>query len=114
MATPAQISANKVNAKKGGRPVGAKANHTIEAETSRALLVRMFEERRTPIFNALLEKAELGDLGAVKELHDRVWGRAAQSLEVTGKDGSSLIPKSDIDIQKVASEVAVHLKSLKT
>ncbi len=74
----------------------------------------MFEEKRTPIFNALIDRAERGEFNAIRELLDRMWGRAPQSLEVTGKDGSQLIPKSEIDVSKIAAEVALQLKSLKT
>ncbi len=111
MATPAQIAANRANAKK---KVHKKASHTLEAISARALLIRMFEERKEGIFLALLEKAGSGDLGAIRELHDRVWGRAAQFMELTGKDGTQLIPKSDIDIQKIAAQVAAQLKEKKT
>ncbi len=114
MATPAQIAANRENAKKAGRKKGIKANHTIEAISAKALLIRMFEEKKQPIFEALINKAADGDLGAIKELADRVWGRASQSVELTGKDGAQLIPKSDVDIQAIATEVAARLKEKKT
>ncbi len=109
-----KAEASKENGKKGGRPMGSKASHTLEALSARALLIKMFEEKREPIFRKLLEKAAEGDLGAVRELHDRVWGRAAQFMELTGKDGTQLIPKSDIDIQKIAADVAAKLKETKT
>ena len=39
----------------------------------------------------LLEKAQTGDIGAIKELLDRVFGKAAQSMQVSGDGGGALI-----------------------
>ena len=76
------------NGKKGGRPKGAKATHTLTAEQGKALLVKMYMERITPINNALLAKAESGDIQAIKELHDRVYNKAAQPI--TGANNGAI------------------------
>lgn len=70
---------------KGGRPKGSKAAHTITAEAGKALLIKMYLENIVPINEALLKKAREGDMQAIKELHDRVYNKAAQPL--TGGGG---------------------------
>jgi hypothetical protein len=50
----------------------------------------------------LIEKAEQGDMQAIKELGDRIDGKARQQIEATGADGEALIPSS-ISIRFVES-----------
>jgi len=66
-----------------GRPKGAVAKSTLEALESKKLLVEMFHKNAKPIFNVLIEKAMEGDMQAVRELLDRVYGKAQQSMDVT-------------------------------
>jgi hypothetical protein len=73
------------NGKKGGRP---KAAHTISAEAGKALLISMYLERIKPINEALLSKAEQGDIQAIRELHDRVYNKATQP--VSGENGGPI------------------------
>ena len=73
---------------KGGRPKGSLASHTLEVQTGKALLIQMYLENIRPINEALLKKAREGDMQAIKELHDRVYGRAPQPL--TGLDGGPI------------------------
>lgn len=80
--------ASQQNGRKGGRPKGAKATHTIEAERGKAELVRMYLENVRPINQALIDKAKAGDIAAIKELHDRVHGKALQAI--TGPDGGPI------------------------
>lgn len=75
----------RINGRKGGRP---KAAHTIQAEQGKALLVKMYLENIRPINQALIDKALTGDIQAIKELHDRVYHKAAQPL--TGLDGGAI------------------------
>lgn len=86
MSAPAHIA--RENGKKGGRPKGSKASHTLEAEAAKAELVRMYIENIKPINQALIDKALTGDIQAIKELHDRVYGKAPQAI--TGPDGKDL------------------------
>lgn len=71
----------RANGKKGGRPKGSKASHTLQAERGKQELVRMYLENVRPINQALIDKALLGDIQAIKELHDRVYGRSVQPIE---------------------------------
>ena len=69
------------NGKKGGRP---KAAHTLAAETAKAKLIEMYVANIVPINQALIDKALSGDVSAIRELHDRVYGKASQPVEHSG------------------------------
>jgi hypothetical protein len=83
MAAPAHIA--RENGRKGGRPVGSKATHTIQAEAGKAALIATYLANINPINQALVNKAKEGDIQAIRELHDRVYGRAMQAIEHSGK-----------------------------
>lgn len=72
------------NGKKGGRPLGSKAAHTMEAEEAKKHLIQAYIQNIEPINRALIKKAKTGDLAAIREIHDRVYGKAPQALEVKG------------------------------
>jgi len=74
--------ASRFNGKKGGRPVGSKATHTIQAEQGKAALIKAYLDNIKPINDALVEKAKTGDIQAIKELHDRVYGKAPQDMNI--------------------------------
>lgn len=76
--TPEQA---RINGLKGGRP---KAAHTIQAEEGKKALIKAYLDNIVPINEALVNKAKSGDIQAIKELHDRVHGRAAQDVKVSG------------------------------
>lgn len=63
-----------------GKPKGYKAPHTLEAQEAKKKLIEMFRERKEPIFKALLDKAEDGDVTAIKEVFDRAWGKVTQPI----------------------------------
>lgn len=68
---------------KGGYRPGAgrpKAQHTIAKEKAKAALIEHFLKEQKPIFAALIKKAKKGDLQAIRELFERVWGRENQPL----------------------------------
>jgi hypothetical protein len=74
---------------KGGYRLGAgrpKAQHTIEAEAAKAHLVELFVAEKDAIFKALISKAKKGDVPALKELFERVWGKPVQPI---GNDESN-------------------------
>lgn len=68
-----------------GRPKGSKANHTLLAERGKAALIKAYLDNVIPINQALVDKAKGGDIQAIRELHDRVWGRAPQDVQVSGE-----------------------------
>lgn len=63
-----------------GRKFGSKATHTVQAEAAKKQLVSMFVVQKEPIFKALIGKALTGDVPALKELFERVWGKESQPL----------------------------------
>lgn len=71
-----------------GRKKGSKATHTLEAEKAKEELIREYIKNIKPINEALIEKAKAGDIQAIKELHDRVYGRPNQSI--SGPNGGPI------------------------
>lgn len=49
-------------------------------EMARKKLIAAYVKNIKPINNALLKKAKSGDIAAIKELHDRVYGKSAQPI----------------------------------
>ncbi len=71
-----------------GRKKGSKASHTLEAEQIKKLYIEQAREFALPILIALVKKARKGDVPAIKEFNDRVFGKAPQAL--TGAGGGDL------------------------
>ncbi len=69
------------NGKKGGRPKGAVATHTLEAAVIREDLIRKTIARKGLINDALLDKAQEGDIPAIREVFDRTLGRVPSGEE---------------------------------
>lgn len=64
------------------------------------MLAEMLISKIRPIAQALIARAEAGDVVAAKELFDRAWGKSVQSTEISGKDGKPaivIIPSSLYD-----------------
>lgn len=73
---------------KGGRPKGLNA---INAEAGKAVLIKAYLDNIVPINQALVNKALTGDIQAIKELHDRVYGKSPQPLEHSGEMVSKIV-----------------------
>ena len=65
-------------------------NNRLWAETLRRAVIQSDAERLRMIAEALLDKAASGDVSAIKELGDRLDGKAVATTELTGLDGSNL------------------------
>lgn len=76
-----------INGRKGGRKKG---EATILREKAKDYLARRVEEEIEPIADKLIEKAQTGDVPAIKELFDRAWGKSKESMDVTS--GGNVIP----------------------
>jgi hypothetical protein len=76
---------SRENGKKGGRKKGLAS---IKAEEARSLLAQMVADEIEPLGRILIEKAKGGDVGAMKELFDRAFGKAPQAI--TGPNGGEL------------------------
>lgn len=66
------------------------------SDALRKALLQSDGARLRRIAEALLKKAEEGDIAALKELGDRVEGRVIQQIEQSGKDGAPLMPTTVI------------------
>ena len=78
---------------KVGAPVGntnSSKNNRIWANTIRKLAIQEDYKRIHVIAEKLFEKAAEGDLGAMKEVGDRLDGKAIAVQEITGADGKDL------------------------
>jgi hypothetical protein len=74
------------NGKKGGRPKGSKASHTLQAEAGRAFVVATIAKNLGPLIEAMVERATKGDVRAFDALMDRGWGRPVQALVNGGNE----------------------------
>jgi hypothetical protein len=78
---------------KVGAPFGntnSSKNNRIWANTIRKLAIQEDYKRIHVIAEKLFEKAAEGDLGAMKEVGDRLDGKAIAVQEITGADGKDL------------------------
>jgi hypothetical protein len=66
-----------------------------------ALLRHVKKEDLLEVVDALLEKAKGGDLAAIRELLNRLIGRPALPVELSGQDGAPLKGPSLVDVQLV-------------
>jgi len=62
-------------------------NNRLWADTIRRAVVQSDAERLRRIAEALLDKAEEGDMAAIKEMGDRLDGKAQQQIIGAGDDG---------------------------
>ena len=91
-----------------GRKKGFAAKN---AEEARRVLSAMLVDKIKPIAEALIARAEAGDVVASKELFDRAWGKSLQATEISGKNGnpavifmpSVLMEKYGLGVDKKAS-----------
>lgn len=68
-----------------GKKKGSKAAHTLDALTAKAALIAAYLKKAKPINDKLLAMAEEGNIQAIKELHDRVYGKAPQDMNIRGE-----------------------------
>ena len=81
---------------KVGAPLGNKnsiKSNRLWAETIRRAVVQDDSQRLRQIAEALLIKASEGDMTAIKELGDRLDGKALQENKVTGDSDEPVIIK---------------------
>ena len=78
----------------GGKRIGAgrkKGFAAKNAEEARRMLSEMLTDKIKPIAEALIARAESGDVVAAKELFDRAWGKSLQSTEISGRGGKPAV-----------------------
>jgi hypothetical protein len=96
--------------KGSGRPKGSLGGNTLRAQAAKEALIRYFMQHQAKIQGALLEKALTGDVPAIKEIFDRVFGKSIQGVEMTGKDGADLFTPSP-KLQELAALLMAAQKS---
>lgn len=69
-----------------GRPPGKKNKTTIEKEALKEYLFEEFKKRKGSIVDALLRKAEEGDIASIKETLDRALGKVKDEVQVEGME----------------------------
>lgn len=84
----------------------ARKGKWAEALTKAVLMEDGPDKRRRldAIANKLIEKAEAGDIQAIKELGDRIDGRPMQAIEHSGPDGGEIQTKNALSITFVTPE----------
>lgn len=98
--------ASQQNGKLGGRPKGSTANHTLMAQVARARLIEMYKEASEHINLALIKKALDGDILAIKELHDRVFGKAYQAGEIDVTSNGKPLELTDEQYKQIIAAAA--------
>lgn len=77
-----------------GAPKGntnSSKNNRLWADTIRRAVVQSDAERLRRIAEALLNKAEEGDIAAIKEIGDRLDGKPTQVVAGPGEDGEHIV-----------------------
>ena len=70
----------KEHGKKGGLNGKGPHSHTLKAQEEKKLMIERFREDAQEVYDALFKKAKTGDVPAIKEIFDRVWGKSTQPL----------------------------------
>jgi hypothetical protein len=78
--------------KVGGQPgnTNSSRNNRMWADTIRRVIAQSDGEALRRVAEALVLKAQEGDIAAIKELGDRIDGKSVATTELSGPDGSSL------------------------
>lgn len=89
-----------------GRKPGSVSKSTMQALVLRQKMVDMYEKAAEHINLALLKKAMDGDVLAIKEIHDRVYGKSFQpgQLDVTS-NGNAIQITDDQYKQALAAAI---------
>ncbi len=64
-----------------GRKPGSRGNNSKLAEVLKAEFIKEYQKRKATIWKALFEKAEQGDIQAIKEANERAMGKVVPVLE---------------------------------
>ena len=81
------------NPKGAGAPEGnqnSSKNNRLWSETIKRAVIQSDSARLRRIAEALLTKAEEGDMTAIKEMGDRLDGKPVQANELSGPDGGDI------------------------
>ncbi len=102
---------SQINGRKGGRPKGSFAPSTLSAMAEKAKLIEMYKVASTAINLKLIEKALQGDMLAIREIHERVWGKAFQSGDLDVTSGGQPIEITDAQYKQALLAAAKRISS---
>ncbi len=112
MATEAQITANKKNAQKAGRPKGSVANHTLLAQEMRKRMIEKLYANFDPILDGQLELAK-GVFHAENPVIDEVTGNLIRAKIVKDKPDPSVARYFIDQVMGKAKETVEHTGEVK-
>ena len=84
-----KLAAERSSEANRGNTHSSKINR-LAAETLKRVLIQEEAIRLRNVAEALVAKAESGDVSAIKEVFDRMDGKSVATTELTGPDGSNL------------------------
>jgi len=84
-----KLAAERSSEVNRGNTHSSKINR-LAADTLRRVLIQEEAIRLRNVTEALVAKAESGDVSAIKEVFDRMDGKSVATTELTGPDGSNL------------------------
>jgi len=84
-----KLAAERSSEANRGNTHSSKFNR-LGAETLKRVLIQQEAVRLRNVAEALVSKAEGGDVSAIKEVFDRLDGKSVATQELTGPDGSNL------------------------
>ena len=88
-----------------GRPTGAKASHTLEAEAVREYLIEQAIKNKEAIIAALIEQAKEGKIPAIKELLERVLGKPQDMAEFYDKQETAERMKENDKMKQAVKDI---------
>jgi hypothetical protein len=98
-----RLAAERSSEVNKGNTHSSKINR-LAADTLRRVLIQEEAIRLRNVTEALVAKAESGDVSAIKEVFDRMDGKSVATTEITGLDGSNLPISIAIDFVKPKDE----------
>lgn len=70
----------KGNTLSKGRP---KSNNTKQSEALKEYLIEQVIKEKKPLIAALIKRGKAGDVSAIRDIFDRILGRAKESVDLT-------------------------------
>ena len=89
----AQGSSSAENGKLGGRPKGSLSKERAAALAYRQALLKEALKHKKKLSEVLVKKAIDGDIPAIKEIHDRLLGKAVQPI--SGDEDQPIVLRID-------------------
>jgi hypothetical protein len=85
---------SETNPKGAGAPLGNQnsiKNNRLWAETIKRVVIQGDGETLRRVAETLIQKAQEGDIAAIRELGDRLDGKSVATTELSGTDGAPMM-----------------------